>query len=144
MIIKETHTRTTLKAAIYRVLSVSMAISLTIVYGATLEQALTFGLVALLVGMLWFYLYDRVWLFVPWHRDEEGKDTKTRSAVKAVLYRLVVILMTAATARAIFTDSNFTAMLMAGSQFVSNILIYFVLERVWNKITWGKIIPKTE
>jgi uncharacterized membrane protein len=144
MIIKETHTRTTLKAAIYRVLSVSMAISLTIVYGATLEQALTFGLVALLVGMLWFYLYDRVWLFVPWHRDEEGKDTKTRSAVKAVLYRLVVILMTAVTARAIFTDSNFTAMLMAGSQFVSNILIYFVLERVWNKITWGKIIPKTE
>jgi DNA-directed RNA polymerase omega subunit len=75
---------------------------------------------------------------------EEGKDTKTRSAVKAVLYRLVVILMTAVTARAIFTDSNFTAMLMAGSQFVSNILIYFVLERVWNKITWGKIIPKTE
>jgi uncharacterized membrane protein len=144
MIIKETHTRTTLKAAIYRVLSVSMAISLTIVYGATLEQALTFGLVALLVGMLWFYLYDRVWLFVPWHRDEEGKDTKTRSAVKAVLYRLVVILITAVTARAIFTDSNFTAMLMAGSQFVSNILIYFVLERVWNKITWGKIIPKTE
>jgi hypothetical protein len=144
MIIKETHTRTTLKAAIYRVLSVSMAISLTIVYGATLEQALTFGLVALLVGMIWFYLYDRVWLFVPWHRDEEGKDTKTRSAVKAVLYRLVVILMTAVTARAIFTDSNFTAMLMAGSQFVSNILIYFVLERVWNKITWGKIIPKTE
>lgn len=121
-----------------------MAISLTIVYGATLEQALTFGLVALLVGMLWFYLYDRVWLFVPWHRDEEGKDTKTRSAVKAVLYRLVVILITAVTARAIFTDSNFTAMLMAGSQFVSNILIYFVLERVWNKITWGKIIPKTE
>lgn len=144
MIVKETHTRTTLKAAIYRVLSVSMAISLTIVYGATLEQALRFGLVALLVGMLWFYLYDRVWLFVPWHRNEEGTDTKTRSAVKAVLYRLVVILMTAATARAIFTDSNFTAMLMAGSQFVSNILIYFILERVWNKVAWGKIIPETE
>lgn len=121
-----------------------MAISLTIVYGATLEQALTFGFVALLVGMLWFYLYDRVWLFIPWHRNNEGEDTKTRSAIKSILYRLVVILMTAATARAIFTDSNFTAMLMAGSQFVSNILIYFVLERVWNKITWGKIIPKTE
>ena len=144
MLIKETHLRTTLKAAIYRVLSVSMAISLTIVYGATLEQALTFGLVALLVGMLWFYLYDRVWLFVPWHRNEEGTDTKTRSAVKAVLYRLVVILMTAATARAIFTDSNFTAMLMAGSQFVSNILIYFILERVWNKVAWGKIIPDSQ
>lgn len=144
MLIKETHLRTTLKAAIYRVLSVSMAISLTIVYGATLEQALRFGLVALLVGMLWFYLYDRVWLFIQWNRNEEGKDTKTRSAVKAVLYRLVVILMTAATARAIFTDSNFTAMLMAGSQFVSNILIYFILERVWNKVAWGKIIPDSQ
>ena len=142
--IKETHLRTTVKAGVYRTISVTLAILLTMVFGATLEQALKFGAVALLAGMLWFYLYDRVWLFIRWHRDSEGKDTKTRSAVKAVLYRIVVILMTAATARAIFTDSNFTAILMAGSQFVSNILIYFVLERVWNRVAWGKIIPETE
>ena len=140
--IKETHLRTTIKAGAYRVISVTLAILLTMVYGANLQQALSFGAIALLVGMLWFYLYDRVWLFIRWHRDEQGRDTKTRSAVKAVLYRIAVILMTAITARAIFTDSNFTAILMAGSQFVSNILIYFVLERVWNTVSWGKIIPE--
>lgn len=142
--IKETHLRTTIKAGAYRVISVTLAILLTMVYGATLQQALSFGAIALFIGMLWFYLYDRVWLFIRWHRDEQGKDTKTRSAVKAVLYRIVVILMTAITARAIFTDSNFTAILMAGSQFVSNILIYFVLERVWNRVSWGKIIPEEQ
>ena len=144
MLIKETHLRTTLKAAIYRVLSVSLAISLTMIYGATLEQALSFGAIALLVGMIWFYLYDRVWLFIPWHRNNEGEDTKTRSAIKSILYRIVVISMTMVTARAVFTDSNFTAMLMAGSQFVTNMLLYFILERIWNQIAWGKIFPETQ
>jgi uncharacterized membrane protein len=144
MLIKETHLRTTIEAGVYRIISVTLAILLTMVYGATLQQALTFGAVALLAGMLWFYLYDRMWLFIPWHRNEEGHDTRTRSAVKAVFYRMVVILMTAVTARAVFTDSNFTAMLMAGSQFMMNLLLYFTLERIWDSISWGKIFPETD
>jgi uncharacterized membrane protein len=144
MLIKETHLRTTIKAGAYRIISVTLAFLLTMVYGATLQQSLTFGLVALLAGMLWFYLYDRVWLLIPWHRDDEGHDTRTRSAVKAIFYRMVVILMSAAAARAVFTDSNLTAMLMAGSQFMMNLLLYFTLERIWDSISWGKIFPETD
>lgn len=138
--IKETHLRTTAKAVAYRTLSVSLAILLTLIYGASLKQAVAFGVVALFVGMLWFYLYDRAWLFIKWNRNTQGQDTKTRSAVKAVLYRIVVIAMTAVTARIIFTDNSFIAILMAGSQFITNILVYFVLERVWNIVAWGKLI----
>jgi uncharacterized membrane protein len=142
--IKETHLRTTAKAVVYRTLSVSLAILLTLIYGASLQQALAFGVVALFIGMLWFYLYDRAWLFIKWNRNTQGQDTKTRSAVKAVLYRIAVIAMTAATARLIFTDSSFIAILMAGSQFITNILVYFVLERVWNKVAWGKLISQQQ
>ena len=141
--VTETHTRTISKAALYRVLSVGMAISLTMIYGATLQQALTFGVIALFWGLAWFYLYDRVWLMVRWNRNNEGVDTKTRSVVKAILYRLAVISFSAFTARVIFTDSNFTALLMAGSQFMMNLLLYFILERIWNRVKWGKIIPET-
>jgi hypothetical protein len=52
--------------------------------------------------------------------------------------------MTVALSRAIFTDSNLTAFLMAGSQFMTNMFVYFLLERIWNMISWGKIIPETD
>jgi hypothetical protein len=44
----------------------------------------------------------------------------------------------------IFIDSNLTAVLLAATQFLLNISVYFILERVWNNIAWGKIIPPSE
>jgi hypothetical protein len=143
-IVTETYTRTAAKAAVYRVLSLTATVLLTLFYGATLTQALSFGIWAFVSGLMIFYVYDRLWLFLSWRRDFQGYDEKTRSIVKAVLYRIVVWLVVVASSRVIFTDSNITAMLMASSQFLVNVTIYFCNERVWNKITWGKQIPKAE
>ena len=143
-IVTETYTRTAAKAAVYRVLSLTATVSLTLFYGATLTQALSFGIWAFLSGLMIFYVYDRVWLFMGWRRDAEGKDARVRSIVKAVLYRIVVWLVVVASSRVIFTDSNITAILMASSQFLINVCIYFCNERVWNMITWGKQIPEAE
>lgn len=142
--VNETHIRTTVKALIYRFFSVLLAIAITLSYGASLSQALTFGAIALVWGIVWFYLFDRISLFVPWHRDSEGWDTKTRSAVKSVLYRIGALAFSAFLSRMIFIDSNLTAVLLAATQFLLNISVYFILERVWNNIAWGKIIPPQE
>jgi uncharacterized membrane protein len=142
--IKETHLRTTVKAGVYRVTTTTLAICLTILYGATLSQALTFGAAAFFIGFFTFYLYDRIWLFFGWNRNDRGSDTKLRSIAKAFGYRTCILLMTVALSRATFTDSNITAFLMAGTQFLTNMLVYFLLERIWNRIAWGKIIPITE
>lgn len=143
-LVKETHLRTIVKSAVYRISSVTLAISLTLVYGATLSQALSFGVVSLIWGLCWFYTFDRLWLLTGWNRDSDGQDSKARSIIKAVIYRLFVVLFVAITSRVMWTDSNFTALLMAGSQFVTNILTYFLLERIWNRVAWGKIFPVEE
>mgnify|MGYP003348729267 CR=1 FL=1 len=142
--IKETHLRTTVKAGVYRITTVTLAIFLTMIFGATLEQALRFGAVAFFIGIATFYCYDRVWLFFGWDRNDEGKDTRLRSGVKAVCYRLLIFLMTVALSRVTFTDSNLTAFMMAFSQFFTNILVFFTLERIWNVVRWGKVFPATE
>jgi uncharacterized membrane protein len=144
MLVKETHTRTATKAGVYRITTVSLAILLTMIYGATLEQALKFGAAAFFIGIFTFYLYDRIWLLLGWNRSHTGSDSNLRSIVKAFGYRTCILLMTVALSRAIFTDSNFTAFLMAGSQFMTNMFVYFLLERIWNMISWGKIIPETD
>ena len=140
-IVTEKHLRTTAKAATYRVASVIMAMILTLAYGASITQALSFGAIAFVWGLTWFYIYDRIWLLLRWNRDESGKDTKLRSVIKSIVYRVVVISFSVFTARVVFTDSNLTAMLMATTQFVLNLVLYYTLERVWNTVQWGKFLP---
>jgi len=136
----ETHARTTVKSVIYRLLSVALAITLTLAFGGTLDQALKFGIASLLVGIAVYYIYDRIWVKIGWLRDREGKDAKLRSAVKSVLYRIVAWLIVVAFARAMWAPSDLTAALMATAQFLLNLLVYFVSERIWNIISWGKLI----
>ena len=67
-------------------------------------------------------------------------DTTKRSVVKTISWRLVgssaVLLIS------FLLTGNFA---LAGSialiQLTSNTLLYFIHERIWNKIQWG-IIPK--
>lgn len=143
-IVSETYTRTAVKAAVYRVFSLTATVLLTLFYGANMTQALSFGIWAFVSGLFIFYAYERVWLFLSWRRDLQGYDEKTRSVVKAIAYRIVVWLVVVASSRVIFTDSNITAMLMASSQFLVNVSIYFCNERIWNIISWGKQIPEAE
>lgn len=143
-IVRETHMRTTVKAVVYRFFSVMLAICITLSYGATLSQALTFGAIALVWGLAWFYLFDRLALLISWHRDEQGKDSRTRSVVKSVLYRIGALAFSAILGKIMFLDSSWVAVLMATTQFLLNISVYFALERIWNQIAWGKILTNTE
>jgi uncharacterized membrane protein len=142
--VTETHFRTTAKAAIYRLFSVALAISITLSFGATISTALSFGAIAMFWGLLWFYIFDRVWLMTNWNRDELGRDSRTRSVIKAILYRLAAIGFSAWLGRMLFLDNNITALIMGATQFVCNISAYFALERMWNMIEWGKVTPAAE
>lgn len=134
----ETHLRTFVKAASYRVMSVLVTIGLTFLLGGTWTQALTMGTISLVIGALHYYLYDRLWLFIPWHRDSEGKDTVTRSVVKSIIYRITAIIITAALARVVFADTTMVAFLLASLKFVANAIGYFFIERLFNWISWGR------
>lgn len=136
----ETHLRTTVKSVVYRFLSVALAISLTLAFGGTVEQALKFGIASLLTGIAVYYVYDRIWVRINWLRNSLGKDAKFRSVVKSVLYRIVAWLIVVAFARAIWAPTDLTAALMATTQFALNLCMYFVTERIWNIVSWGKII----
>jgi uncharacterized membrane protein len=136
-IAKETHLRTVAKTVIYRILSIIVTMALTLVFGGSMLQAVQFGLVSLIIGSTHFYVYDRIWQFIPWQRSVDGHDTKLRSIVKAIIYRITVILVLMVTARMIFADSNLTAFLVATTKFIINTATYYVLERVFNRTTWG-------
>lgn len=141
--VTETHLRTIVKSAIYRVISIVITIFLSLAFGATMTQALQFGAVSLFIGSIHYYLYDRLALLVPWGRTD-GNDSRLRSIVKAVIYRITVLIVIMITARIIFVDSNLIAFLMASVKFVTHAITYFTLERVFDRIQWGKISTTKE
>lgn len=137
--VTETHVRSVSKLAIYKVISMIVSYFLALAFGANTSQALTMSFVALTIGSLHYYLYERLCLFVSWGRDDQGHDTNIRSIVKTIVYRITVIIVMMITARVVFMDSNWLAFLMAAIKFVTHAITYFTLERVFNRIEWGKI-----
>jgi uncharacterized membrane protein len=136
----ETYTRTTVKSVIYRFLSVIVATLLTLSFGGTVEQALKFGAASLILGLLLFYIYDRLWIHISWLRNSEGKDAKFRTLIKSIFYRFTAWLTVVIFARSMWAATDMIAILMATTQFIVNLMTYFVTERIWNEIAWGKII----
>ena len=67
-------------------------------------------------------------------------ETTRRSIVKTISWRLVgssaVLLISF-----LMTDNFALAGSIATVQLILNTLLYFIHERIWNKIQWG-IIPK--
>ena len=92
------------------------------------------------MGLSVFYVYDRIWVKFNWHRNPWGSDSKTRTLIKSILYRVIAWLVVIASARAMWADTNLVAVAMATTQFVVNLCCYFATERIWNRIVWGKLI----
>lgn len=135
---QETQLRTITKIAAYKAVSLITSVIITLLFGATAEQAAIMGFFVLIKGSIVYYTYDRIWLRIKWQRVE-GNDSKLRSVVKSIIYRIVVLIVIMLTARLVFVDSTATALVVALIKSGINIVSYFTLERVFNIIKWGKL-----
>jgi uncharacterized membrane protein len=142
--VTETHMRSVAKLSIYKIISMVVSYFLSMAFGANPMQALFISFMALTVGSLHYYLYERLCLFVRWGRDELGHDSKVRSFIKTLIFRITALIITAVIARNVFLDDNWLALLMASTKFITNALTYFTLERVFDRIQWGKISTTKE
>jgi len=65
------------------------------------------------------------------------REKRERSIAKAVTYRLVSIVLDSSIAFWVTKSAEQTLILVLVSNFIS-IMMYFVHERAWNKVHWGK------
>jgi uncharacterized membrane protein len=65
------------------------------------------------------------------------KETKSRSITKAVLYRFIGVLGTAVIVF-LFTRKIEMSAGIAVADFICGVIFYYVFERIWNIIPWGK------
>lgn len=65
-------------------------------------------------------------------------DTSVRSLVKTVSWRITGSAATFLIAF-LLTGNITVAGIIGVTQMISNSILYFIHERIWNKIVWGKI-----
>lgn len=65
------------------------------------------------------------------------KESTKRSVIKAVTFRLLIIITNGIIVYLVTHRFNATLSIVALSS-VTSTLIYFLHERVWNRVLWGK------
>ncbi|MGZ8364219.1 MAG: DUF2061 domain-containing protein [Caulobacteraceae bacterium] len=79
-----------------------------------------------------FYLHERAWQHVGGNRDGH-----LRSVIKAFSWRFVGSLDTFLLSWLITGKAHY-AVTIAGGEALTKIVLYYIHERVWNRITWGR------
>jgi uncharacterized membrane protein len=84
-----------------------------------------------------FYVHERLWRLLPW-----APNARLRSLIKAVSWRVIGSLDTF-TLGWLITGSGKSASLIAIAEVVTKIGLYYVHERAWRKIAWGRFDATT-
>lgn len=140
----ETKLRTVSKTVVYRILCTIGIALLALAIGATGAQAGTLAAISFFVGVIVYYVHDRLWNQFDWRRDAEGKESALRSVVKTIVYRIIIMIAVVLVVRLIITDSNEVAVAFAIGQFVINMILYYLVERVANRIQKGRLAVEVQ
>lgn len=139
--INETRVRTLTKTVSYRILSVIAIVLLALAFGADSAIAGILGMGAVVLGSTSYYLHDRVWLKFGF-LTQDTNEKPVRSLVKSITYRIIVLMIAFGLTRSFLTTSNATAATFTLIQMVINFILYYTVERVFNRISWGKKLPE--
>jgi uncharacterized membrane protein len=135
----ESHARSLTKAILYRIL-VTISIALLVLsYGATTAQTGAVVLAVIFIGFTVYYIHERLWLLSFWKRSAHAEDRTSRSIVKTITYRAIIMVVAFVSFKIIMGQDDTSTLEMAVAQAVINMGWFYLIERIFNRISWGKI-----
>jgi len=139
---KESHIRSLLKGISWRIVAsvdtvVVVLFATWIVKGTpSVLAALKFGGAEFFIKLLIYYGHERIWEQV---RSGDGLD-KSRTLKKSISWRIVASATTVLLVTAIVDEADLTiASVIAGIEFVSKFILYYIHERIWLKLPLGRV-----
>jgi len=138
---KESHLRSLLKGISWRIVAtadtvvVVMLVTWLMTGEPSLDDAVKIGLTEFLIKFLIYYVHERIWESL---RSGDGLDN-LRTLKKAISWRIVATSMTFLIASVVLESFDTVALAIAGVEFVSKFLLYYVHERVWLMLPLGRI-----
>lgn len=147
---EDKHHRSIVKGATWRVIGTLDTIFLSFVFTGKIGKALTIGAIELFTKILLFYLHERIWMRLAFGSEEKiingvlvKEEKHYRSLVKGISWRIVGSLDTFWIALFVNRGSEHaaqTAFYIAATEVITKVLLYWLHERAWLNVKWGKAI----
>ncbi len=131
--------RSFIKGLTWRVIATSDTILLSWFFTGSIVAALSIGLLELGTKTVLYYVHERIWAHVVtlWRKRGSKNVLKRTSFTKALTWRFFASLDT--TLLAFLVTGNITAAVSIGAvEIFTKLTLYYVHERVWSKVKWGK------
>lgn len=141
----DTNTRSLVKGITWRIIGTIDTITLSFLITGDISKALKIGGFEVFTKTILFFFHERIWLAIGKRRKQDSRFT---SFAKAVSWRMVGTIDTIMISFIIiqFTGSHeelkvpaiFQASTIGLAELFTKILLFYLHERVWNRIEYGR------
>ena len=142
-IVKESKLRSVLKGISWRIVGTIDTITIAFFITGNIGKALSIGGAEIITKLILFYIHERIWIYF----TNGNTQTKFRSLLKAVTWRLTGTLDTITISFLIISfgsegaaaDRSFhKASAIAIIELFTKIALFYLHERLWNRIDFGR------
>lgn len=138
---REAHFRSLVKAVSWRLVGSLDTFVLSLLVTGNLVWAGSIASVESLTKIALFYVHERVWRRVGWGRDG-GPNAHARALAKGVSWRAVGTADTFMLSWLITGHVGHAASI-ASFETVTKIVLFYLHERIWTRIPWGRAADRT-
>lgn len=140
--IKDSHLKSVLKGITWRVVAFIDTSVLSLIFTHSIVTALKISVTELITKIFLFYVHERIWLRFAFGKVN-GQDQKYKTLLKGVSWRIFGSLDTFVIA-VLITHNYSTAFSIGFVEVFTKIGLFFIHERIWMKILWGRTTTEEE
>lgn len=107
------------------------------------DHAIAIAGFELLTKVALYFLHERIWNIITFGRFPDGSISPLRSIIKTISYRFFGSIDTAFLSWLV-TGKIAGAFTLSGLEVITKMLLYFIHERVWTRVRWGRIFINPE
>jgi uncharacterized membrane protein len=133
---KDTNLRSLIKGISWRVVGTTDTFFIAWIITGELRLAAPIAATEILTKVILFYAHERVWNLIKWGRIH-GKVSHIRSMVKGISWRGFGSLDTMIISF-VMTGNPFGAIKIGLTEVVTKIALFYLHERLWALIKWGR------
>ncbi len=138
---RDSHSRSLIKGVSWRTLGTIDTVVLSFIVTGSFANSVKIGMTEVVTKIILYYLHERVWDKIPWGRIHGVGPTHGRSLVKGISWRTVGTIDTIFIAYLI-TGVPLNAVTIGGLEVFTKIGLFYLHERIWGKIWWGRIMDE--
>lgn len=138
----DSHSRSLIKGITWRVTGTVDTMFIAYLVTGHIGNAVTIGLTEVVTKIGLYYFHERIWNVIKWGRGH-GKPSHARSFTKGLSWRALGTLDTMMLSYFI-TGQILNALKIGGTELVTKVVLYYVHERCWALVKWGRIEVKPE